>query len=588
MIKLIKILNKTLTKDIKFNLFYLFLILNLTFVLEFISLGGIPLIFAYILNLDNNYLKILLSGYYLGQDSENNLTLVLFLFLLIFFFKSILLFYLNIVELNIIKKLKVFISTNLFNSYVNKNYNFFITNNSNTLLRNVVNESENATSLINSSLTIFREIFLLVIIFFLLILFQPLISFFVLLILIIFSVIFYLFTDKLLKSSSFIRFHALARLYKIITQVFASIKEIKVFNKENFFINDFRSIKEIHDSRSLIRTLVVRSPKIFFEFLGVLIFVVLVFIYFKINKYADFIKLIPFLSLVAVSSLKLLPSFNAISSSLTYFQSHFDIFKKIFIEINSFKNERNEFENYTNKISDNVVVKLENISFCYDKEENNNFSLKNLNLQFRRNCITGLIGNSGSGKSTIVNIVLGLLKPQIGNVFINLPNKKKDINSSYISYVPQEIMLLDETLKKNIAFGVEEDFINENKVLEVIKKAGLSNFFLRAGNNLELSIGERGLKISGGEKQRIGIARALYFDPEILILDEFTSSLDKITEEEILDEVTKLGKKMSIIIISHKPSTMEICEEIFYINNGVVLDKYSLSDFKVKFFKLFS
>jgi ABC-type multidrug transport system fused ATPase/permease subunit len=193
-------------------------------------------------------------------------------------------------------------------------------------------------------------------------------------------------------------------------------------------------------------------------------------------------------------------------------------------------------------------------------------------MTIKKGDIIGIIGATGSGKSTLINLLIGLLQPSEGKIEID----KLDINSNLtewykkIGYVPQSVYLIDDTIKKNIAFGLREEDIDDNLIKQAVEKASLSEFLNELANGLETIVGEKGIMLSGGQQQRIGIARALYRDPEILILDEATSSLDQATEKKIMKSVQFLKRKKTLIIITHRLSTVENCDKIFFIDKGKI------------------
>ena len=198
-----------------------------------------------------------------------------------------------------------------------------------------------------------------------------------------------------------------------------------------------------------------------------------------------------------------------------------------------------------------------------------------MNLEILKNTTVGLVGTTGSGKTTLVDIILGLFSQKSGNILVdNVKIDKKNISSwqKNVGYVPQSIYLIDDTIERNIAFAIPDDKINCNKIRVAAKMASLDIFVDSLPNKYQTYIGERGVRLSGGQRQRIGIARALYSDPEVLILDEATSSLDGITELAIMDAIHKLAHKKTIIMIAHRLSTVKECDNIFIINNGSVVD----------------
>ena len=212
-------------------------------------------------------------------------------------------------------------------------------------------------------------------------------------------------------------------------------------------------------------------------------------------------------------------------------------------------------------------------------------TLQNVNIEISKGTSVGIIGRSGAGKSTLVDIILGLLKPKSGQIIIDGENmdKKKTIWQTQIGYVPQNIYLLDDTIKNNIIFGINEEDTDEILLAEVIEMAQLKNLINSLPDNIHSIVGNRGAKLSGGEKQRIGIARALYNKPKIMILDEATSSLDIDNENKILNEIYQSKKDKTLIIISHRNNTVKYCDSIYVMENGKVIDNGSFQKIMKKY-----
>jgi ABC-type multidrug transport system fused ATPase/permease subunit len=228
----------------------------------------------------------------------------------------------------------------------------------------------------------------------------------------------------------------------------------------------------------------------------------------------------------------------------------------------------------TEKIEFKNQIELKNVSFSYDGK---NKILDGANLVIQRGQRTAFVGESGAGKSTIVDILMGLYRPQNGDVFVdNIKLDKKNLKAwrGKIGYIPQQIYLFDGTVAENIVFGREHD---ENKIVAVLKKANIYDFLLKH-EGLHKKVGEGGIQLSGGQKQRIAIARALYSDPEVLVLDEATSALDHETESRIMDEIYSLNADKTLIIVAHRLTTVERCENIYKIDNGKVVRVKDLSE----------
>ena len=215
---------------------------------------------------------------------------------------------------------------------------------------------------------------------------------------------------------------------------------------------------------------------------------------------------------------------------------------------------------------------IKNLNFNYDTKRSD-FKFDNLNLKLKKNDAIGIIGPSGSGKSTLVNFILGLQTAENGTIETYGETIYRDIFSwrSKIGYVPQDIFLFESSIKENIALGVNKNEINDQKILNIIKKVQLSKFIMNLKDGINTNISERGLNLSGGQKQRLGIARALYNDPEILIFDEATSALNTEIEDEIIEQIYQLKENVTLIIITHKPSILKNCNKIYKMVNGQLI-----------------
>ena len=211
------------------------------------------------------------------------------------------------------------------------------------------------------------------------------------------------------------------------------------------------------------------------------------------------------------------------------------------------------------------------MSFSYPSRKE--FSLSKLSMSIKKGDFVGIIGETGSGKSTLINLIIGLLKPSQGEVEVDQLNIDSNLSGWYkkIGYVPQSIYLTDDTIRRNIAFGLNENDIDDSLIKESIVKANLEEFIKNLPNGLDTIVGEKGIRLSGGQQQRIGIARALYRDPEILILDEATSSLDQLTEKKIMESIQFLKRKKTLIIVTHRLSTVQNCDRILFIEKGKII-----------------
>ena len=285
-------------------------------------------------------------------------------------------------------------------------------------------------------------------------------------------------------------------------------------------------------------------------------------------------NLVPSLALFSAASFRMLPSANKIIQRLQNLRYSRSAIELIYNELNDNTSKKPEKNKDVNLTFEKLTFK--NVSFRYESKKD--YLLEDISFNIEKDKIYGFIGATGSGKTTLTDLIMGLQKIDKGQIILNDNINLFEYKFSWqklISYVPQKIFLQDDTIKNNIAFGEFEDEINEENFLSSIKSAQLEKFISNLEDGCDTKIGEAGSKLSGGQIQRMGIARALYVDPKILIFDEITSSIDVDTERQILEVVKKLKKNKTIILITHKPSTLEICDEVYEVKNQKVIKRQS-------------
>ena len=285
-----------------------------------------------------------------------------------------------------------------------------------------------------------------------------------------------------------------------------------------------------------------------------------------------FLFIIPVIAAFSASAFRIIPSMNRILTSLMVFRYSLPSIGIVYDELNKTDEINNSKKfNHVEKISFNNQILLDSVFFSYEKEDSP--TLENIKFEIKKNQFIGIVGPSGAGKSTLVDLILGLLKPDRGKVLVD-GNDIHMLNRSWqkiIGYVPQDIYLTDDSIKKNIALGLNDNEIDEILINKCIIAAQLEKFIEQLDNGLDTFVGERGVRISGGQLQRIGIARALYNRPLILVLDEATSSLDIETEKKVMDGINQLKGSMTIISISHRLSTVKDCDKIITLDNGKII-----------------
>tara|TARA_X000000950_G_scaffold288691_1_gene406800 strand:- start:27985 stop:29709 length:1725 start_codon:yes stop_codon:yes gene_type:complete len=541
-----------------------------TVIFEFISIGSIPIFTTIIINQQSeSQLFKIIDFNFLKNFSQEEIIIYGSLCLgLIFLLKNILLSGLIYFEGKLVRSIRIYLGEKLFKKYLFKNYKFHLKTNPSILLRNVSAEVSQTSSVILSCLKLVRELLVLIAIFSLLLMSSFLITISIFFFLTFIVTIFFVFTKRILEKNSRLIQSINASQIQHITQSFNAIKEIKILNKENF-VNTI-AVKNMvkFENPFLINFFLTSLPRPFLEVLVILSLILISILITGSNQ--SIISLIPILSLFTVSAVRLIPSFNSISTALANIKSLRPSYKLVYSNLVDDKDTDKISDinfNNTNLSFQNKIV-FKDVSFTY--ENKNSSVLKNVNLEIIKGSNLGISGKSGSGKSTLINLLIGLLQPDKGFVCFDDKDIKDNVRKlqSLISYVPQDIYLLDDTIKKNIAIGEDEDQIDYHRLDIAINSAELKDYIDKLPEKLETFVGNRGVRISGGQKQRIGIARALYLERDILILDEATNSLDIENEEKIMDNIINQYQSKTIICIAHSNKVLEKFDNILSLNNG--------------------
>lgn len=497
---------------------------------------------------------------------EENLILYFSIFLLIIFVLKFIYFSkMYFYQFSYINKLLVSISSNLLRRYLGSSIEFHSNEDSSKIIRNIKDETGlYCSGLIQQIIILFNEITIFASIL-LLTLFVVTKQFIVLFFsVIVLSFIYYIFIRPIYYKFGLQRQFYTNLMIKFIINPLSAIKDIKVFRAENYFYIKFKdSVEKLGYANAVVTTL-NQIPRIGLELFTVII--ITIFIFYNFNKDIINGEFLSSMGLLAISAFKLIPSISKILNSLNgikFASPSLQVLNSLFIKLDQKINKLHE-----DKLSFTNSIVLENLSFKYKNKEK--FLFKNLNVEIQKNTSLGLIGKSGSGKSTLIDIICGFHKPYQGRVLVD----NKDINCSNvnwlkkISYIPQKVFIINDTLKKNIALGIDEKEINSNKILKIIKQCHLEDLLNGLVNGLDTELGDGGKSISGGEAQRIGIARALYKESDIFILDEITSSLDLINEKKIMNIIKDLSISKTIIIISHNEKILDFCNSIYTLEGG--------------------
>lgn len=535
-------------------------------ILELIGISTIPLILSAFLDNNQLYQIPILHNFYssfnLGSN-ENDYTYFFILIIFVFFVKNLFFIFLVFVETKIYKNISLKVKKKIFEYYFYLPFESHLKQNSTDVVRKITLDTANTITYFISFLTFISQLILFSVIISFLFLNNFLVTSVALgFFLTIFSLIYLYSNDRLVKIGKEKQIIT-GEILKLINEGINSIKEVILYNK-NSFLNSIFSKKQNQVQQTILKiTLLKRIPKSIYEFLSiVLISVMMLFL----TRYNSLEESLVFVTLFVVSLLRLLPAMNLCTLNISNMKATEYSFNLIYKKLNLIeKSNSHETQNLkSSEIFFNNKIEFENTSFSYDKKE----VFKNLNFIIPKNSIIGIYGESGSGKSTLVNLLCGLLNLKEGKILIDEKNIN-DVKNSWqckIGYIPQDIYILDDSIKNNIIFN-NEDNKNINKDLKnVIDISQLNKLINSLSDGLDTKVGDRGINISGGQRQRIAIARALYHKPDVLIFDEATNSLDDITENNLMDSIYAIKGK-TIIIISHNEKTLNRCEKIFKIES---------------------
>ena len=503
-----------------------------------------------------------------NQSSYIYLTLIFFISLFVIKFLFVIIF--NKIKFYFIYSVSTNLQYRLLKKYMFSNWEFLTNHNSALLIRNIQSEVGLMKGQVYQPIIdLFSEIILSLGIILLLILYEPKLS---IILLVVFGVagllINFIFKQKLINLS-IERLKYAGNAIKSLMEIFSTIREIKIYNKYNFFLNRYNYFNKFHAKIIKDVSNINLYPRNFLELISIIFLSVLIIVSIKIGVTFD--KLLVIIGLYVASAYRLLPSLSKILQGIQNFRIGKRVLDNIYEQIQTKDTtEENNFYKSDEEIKFDKEIHLKNISFNYKKGSKK--IITDTDFRINKNENIGFVGKSGEGKSTIIDFVLGLLTPTEGQFLVD----GVAINSSSlnwrkkIGYVGQSINLLDENIYQNILFGNLNNEKNLEKVKNIINQCELRELENDLNLQKNQSLGEKASKLSGGEIQRIGIARALFNSPEILIMDEATNSLDKLTEKKILHMIYKLSQKITLIIISHDIENLSQCDKIFELRNNKI------------------
>ena len=552
------------------NIFFISLVISVLGLLEIASLYSLYLIFSYLLDAKtyfatNSFYKFVESFNFIEINQNNYLQYVIILVFIIYFIKlffSVLTYYL---QFSFSEKIRIKLTEILLNSYIGKSFLFHVNTNISKLIRNINIEIGNfCTGVVQQLISVMTELVLLTFIIIFLFFFNTKIVVFSFLYIFPFFILYSYLSKKYFFKFGQVRHELSSKILKSLIEPLQSIKEIKVYGANDFFIKKNITLNKQLSRIQIFLNILSSTPRVIIEFL--LISIILVVIFYGIFSDNLNQENLSISGVFCIAALRMMPSMSKILNATNLIKINLPALNVILKEINDKKINKLVSKDFLN-FKEEILI--DNIFFEY-KSTNKNLFLQ-FSAKIKKGKITGILGDSGVGKSTLVNIINGLIKPEKGRILVD----KVDINvnnniykwQKNISYVPQKIFLMDESVMNNIVFNTGEKQIDQELLIKCAKIADIYEYIESLPEKFDTIIGELGSKISGGQIQRLGIARALYKKRELLILDEATNSLDPTSEIKILNNIKNYQEKLTVILISHNKNALSICDEIIDLGN---------------------
>lgn len=466
------------------------------------------------------------------------------------------------------------IEEKLLRSYLKQPYTFFLEKNSAELIRNVNEDVPMLVDTVISTMQLAVEFIVCSLLLVFLIFMDPTITIVVGTVLVLFLLLIMRTLKKNIRTKGQNVREARAGMTQWLMQTFGGIKETKLLEREDFFMNRFSShCSKFANNHCVYQTLsYMPKPAMETACIASLLGVIAI----KLLRGVNSEYFISTVSIFAVAAFRLLPAFNRITGYMSRIMFNHHGLNSVYHdlkEVEELERELKARENLVERLPFEKEIEIKNVSFRYPNVEEN--VLDDVSVTIPKNKSVAFIGPSGAGKTTLADILLSVLTPQKGAVLVDGENIEHNIRQwhSKLGYIPQSIYLIDDTIRNNISYGIEEAYIDEDRIWEVVKEAQLKEFVDSLEDGLDTYIGEGGVRLSGGQRQRVGIARALYGNPEILILDEATSALDTDTETAVMEAIDSLAGKKTLVIIAHRLSTIENCDIVYEINERDVIKK---------------
>lgn len=580
MVKILKRLNILLDGKQKRKMVLIVFLMLIGGVLESLSISAAIPVMKVVIDpeavANNKYMSAVYNALHLTSPMQFTL-LMMCLLVFAFVLKNLFLFFQNVVQLRFVYTNQFATSRRMMINFMKRPYEYYLGAETAVIQRNITSDVNNMYALILTILQLTSELVVFTCLAVVLLLVDAAMVLTITTLLVAVLVIIKIVLKPIMYKAGQDNQDYYSDLFKWIEEAVMGIKEIKVANKEHYFINEYAKCGAGYVGAVQKYNIYNSTPRLLIE--TICIGGLVGYMSVVMAHGATMEQMIPQLTVFGLAAMRLLPSANRInnySTSISYFEPFlWNVSEHLQTEINdgnvvydeAVYREKKEVE----KLPVNNEIVLEDITYKYPNTEKLIFNHANIKIPI--GSAVGIVGSSGSGKTTMVDVLLGLLQLQTGTIKAD----GVDVQTNYegwlknIGYIPQTIFMIDETIRKNVAFGFADDEIDDEKVWAALREAQLDEFVKSLPDGLDTGIGERGIRLSGGQRQRIGIARALFEDPEVLVLDEATSALDGETEAAIMDSINRLHGKKTLIIIAHRLTTIEKCDMVYRVEDGNIV-----------------
>ncbi len=526
---------------------------------------------------NHRYLQVICDIFHIGYDDTRTLMIFVMTGLIVIFaVKNIFLFFQQKVQLKFVYTNQFATSRRMMINFMERPYEYYLNADTSVIQRSITSDVNNMYGLILSLLQLVSEGIVFVCLVAVSLVTDVVMSITVAVLLVAALLIIKCVLKPIMRKAGEENQDYYSGLYKWIDQSVMGIKEIKIANKENYFINEYAKCGAGYVNAVQRYNLYNATPRLLIE--TVAIAGMILYVMISLLQGANVEEIMPQIGLLAVAAMRLIPCANRINNHLTsisYFEPFFmgvsdNLQQEIRDENIDYDEASYQKKIEVEKLTIKEKIELRDIVYKYPNTEVLIFDHADMEIPIGKS--VGIVGTSGAGKTTVVDILLGLLRLQSGEILADGVEVRDHYQSwlKNIGYIPQTIFMIDSTIRKNVAFGYADEDIDDEKVWRALKEAQLDEFVRGLPEGLDTGIGERGIRLSGGQRQRIGIARALFEDPEVLVLDEATSALDNETEAAIMDSINRLHGRKTLIIIAHRLQTIEKCDMVYRVENGKV------------------